>query len=91
MACGSDAEWPAVVDTMPKDQITEPLEAQITQNLEAICSVLRERTGHDFRQYREGTLARRIGRRLQLRHVPSAIDYLQELREQPAEAELLGK
>ena len=70
---------------------TEALDAQLAKALGAVCAVLQERTGHDFSRYKEGTLLRRIRRRLQLRHLGTAEDYLKLLQGDAAEAEALLK
>jgi two-component system CheB/CheR fusion protein len=69
----------------------ESLDAELAQRLGTICSLLRQRTGHDFSRYKEGTLLRRIRRRLQLHHMPSGEEYLRLLERGAGEAEELLK
>ncbi len=69
----------------------EALDAELASALGAVCALLLERTGHDFSRYKEGTLLRRIRRRLQLRHVGSADEYLKLLQADDGEAEALLK
>lgn len=59
--------------------------------LSEILDLLVERTGHDFRPYKAGTLQRRVDRRMALAAIDSGgIDrYLDLLREEPKEVELL--
>ncbi|MDR5755258.1 CheR family methyltransferase, partial [Caballeronia sp. LZ024] len=57
--------------------------------LQEILSVLRARTGHDFRHYKRATMLRRIERRLQVNAVPSLRLYRDLLRRQPAETSAL--
>ena len=54
-----------------------------------ICSLLHNRTGHDFGQYKQKTLIRRIQRRMQLVQIDAAPDYIRLLRTDSREAQLL--
>jgi two-component system CheB/CheR fusion protein len=51
-----------------------------------ILTVLRVLTGHDFSNYKPGTIQRRIERRILLRNMPSLSAYAQAVRDQPDEA-----
>ena len=55
------------------------LEAEVREALPGVCTVLQRSTGHDFGRYKEGTLLRRIRRRIQLLRFDSMADYLQRL------------
>ena len=57
--------------------------------LKKICIVLRDRTGHDFSQYKHNTLARRVERRMAIQQIDRAEDYLRYLQKDPTEAEAL--
>jgi two-component system, chemotaxis family, CheB/CheR fusion protein len=46
-------------------------------------------TGHDFSQYKEGTLVRRIQRRMHIRNFNSVAEYIAHLHREPRELELL--
>jgi two-component system CheB/CheR fusion protein len=61
--------------------------------LTAIINLLREKTTHDFRLYKKGTLQRRIDRRMLIANVETRdIDqYLELLRGDPQEVDLLAK
>lgn len=65
------------------------LAAGTAELLIQVCDVLRERTRHDFRHYKRQTLARRVQRRMQIRHAEDLSSYLALLRAEPQEAELL--
>ncbi len=54
-----------------------------------ICVILRDQTGHDFCQYKQSTLLRRIQRRLAVNQIERPEDYLRFLRSSPAEAQAL--
>ncbi|HET6546136.1 MAG TPA: CheR family methyltransferase, partial [Rhodanobacteraceae bacterium] len=58
-------------------------------HLEAICELLRDRVGHDFSQYKDKTLTRRVQRRMQVLQVETMPDYIERLQKEPAEAEAL--
>ncbi len=57
----------------------------------AIIDLLAAKTPHDFSLYKQGTLQRRIERRMAMAGLESSARYLQVLREDPAERELLAK
>ena len=59
--------------------------------LDKICVVLRSHTGHDFSHYKQGTVHRRIERRMGLHQIASIGGYLRYLQEDPGEAQLLFK
>jgi two-component system, chemotaxis family, CheB/CheR fusion protein len=59
------------------------------KHLAEICSVLRGKLGHDFSQYKEKTLIRRIQRRMQVLQIDAMPDYIERLRKEPGECELL--
>lgn len=63
-------------------------EADFAQLLEIFARV-RERTGHDFSQYKRPTLLRRIARRMQLHLLPGISAYLRFLDERPDEVPAL--
>jgi PAS domain S-box-containing protein len=65
------------------------LDSELAEHLLTICAAIRRHTGHDFTQYKEGTLLRRLRRRLQVLHVGALADYLRQLENDVAEAEAL--
>ena len=58
-------------------------------SLEPILALVRARANHDFRSYKPSTLSRRINRRMGLMGSGSIGDYLESLRENPAEISAL--
>ncbi len=54
-----------------------------------VLALIRERSNHDFRQYKGATLSRRIYRRMGLAGLVSLDDYLTRLRGDPAELQAL--
>ena len=59
------------------------------EHLANIWSLLRGKLGHDFGQYKEKTLIRRIQRRMQVLQIDTMSDYVECLRKEPGECELL--
>jgi two-component system, chemotaxis family, CheB/CheR fusion protein len=57
--------------------------------LKKICVLLRDQTGHDFSQYKETTLVRRVERRMAVHQIELPNDYLRYLRNTPAEGQAL--
>ena len=62
---------------------------EIAANLKSICATLQRHTGHDFSCYKQGTLIRRIGRRVRTHDVASATEYARRLDHEPEEAKAL--
>ena len=59
--------------------------------LNQICSLLRRRIGHDFSSYKQGTLIRRIQRRIQITQTSSVEAYVDYLKADTDEVSLLFK
>ncbi len=57
--------------------------------LQRILTQLRVATGHDFRDYKRSTIARRVARRMATVGVADPFAYCTRMQEQPAEAQLL--
>jgi two-component system CheB/CheR fusion protein len=60
-----------------------------SEHLTKICALLRARLGHDFSEYKEKTLVRRIQRRMQVLQLDDVPAYIERLREEPAQLDLL--
>ena len=58
-------------------------------HLAAISTLVRTRTGHDFTGYKHNTLIRRIQRRMQVLRVDTVPAFIERLRKEPREVELL--
>ena len=67
----------------------EGLREEISDHLGKICSVLRRTTGHDFRQYKQSTLVRRVRRRMDELRAESVAVYVERLSREPQEADQL--
>ena len=57
--------------------------------LKKIFVLLRAHTGHDFSQYKQSTVVRRIERRLAVHRIQQADDYVRFLQQNPGEVEAL--
>ncbi len=68
-----------------------PLSTDSLGDLQRICAMLLKQTGHDFSEYKDGTLTRRIWRRIQLLGVDSAASYGDRLERDPEEVTQLFK
>ena len=72
-------------DRKSPDGIREDLASHV----QAITGLLRAEVGHDFGDYKEKTLVRRIQRRMQVLQLATVPEYITRLRHDPAEAETL--
>jgi two-component system, chemotaxis family, CheB/CheR fusion protein len=59
------------------------------EHLTRICALLRARLGHDFSQYKESSLVRRTQRRMQVLQIDSVPEYIDRLRREPDQLDLL--
>jgi two-component system, chemotaxis family, CheB/CheR fusion protein len=59
------------------------------RHLSAITALLRVATGHDFSHYKQNTLIRRVQRRMQVLQIDTAPAFIERLRMEPREVELL--
>ncbi|WP_028315856.1 chemotaxis protein CheB [Desulfatibacillum aliphaticivorans] len=57
--------------------------------LEKVCVLLRAQTGHDFSNYKENTIIRRIERRMAIQQIERVKDYLRYLQQNQDEVEAL--
>jgi two-component system CheB/CheR fusion protein len=75
---------------LPLAPTAEPGEDD-NEALAQIFARLRAGTGHDFSRYKQTTVLRRVGRRMQVTGAGDLADYLQALRKDPREVEALLK
>ena len=67
----------------------EAIASASKSNFGDVLTLIRARSGHDFRQYKRTTLTRRTHRRMGLAGLESFDDYLVKLRDDPAELQAL--
>ena len=65
--------------------------SQAADHLSQICTLLRRRLGYDFSNYKQGTLVRRIERRIQVTQTASVEAYISYLNSDAEELNLLFK
>ncbi len=68
---------------------SDGVRGDVAPHLKTICELLHAEVGHDFGQYKEKTLMRRIQRRMLVVQAETVADYIEHLREHPNEHELL--
>jgi two-component system CheB/CheR fusion protein len=73
----------------PPLALSGALQAQVAEQLRAICLAIRQATGHDFQHYKPATLLRRIARRMQVLHIDALAPYADRLRQDRQEVDLL--
>jgi two-component system CheB/CheR fusion protein len=61
----------------------------VEQQLEKIYTVIQARTGHDFSQYKENTVLRRVQRRMVVNQIEDIEDYVDHLKKERGEADRL--
>lgn len=66
-------------------------EDETIKTLMKIFILIRNRTGHDFSQYKKSTINRRISRRMNIHQIDELSQYLKYLQENPQEINLLFK
>ena len=64
---------------------------EVGNSLSTIHTLLRRQTGHDFSQYKESTILRRLQRRMQALQIDTVDAYVAQLRQNPTELEFLFK
>ncbi len=89
-------EMPGRLLTYQKDLLSahrsqdgDGVRKDVGQHLQAISELVRTETGHDFSQYKEKTLMRRIQRRMLVAQTDTVPNYIDYLREHTSERELL--
>ena len=66
-------------------------EDETVQALMKIFILIRNKTGHDFSQYKKRTVYRRVGRRMNIHQIEEMPQYLRYLQKNPHEVDLLFK
>src|SRR5215470_1171494 len=62
---------------------------EASDHLTQISALLRTRTGHDFSGYKDKTIARRVQRRMQVLQINTVPDFIERLRKEPNEVDIL--
>ncbi len=85
------SEHRSVLRRLERLEDADELVSEEEATLEEIFEQVRARTGHDFSEYKQSTMVRRIRRRLQVHKIASLDAYLDFLKENPSEATALQK
>jgi len=86
------SELPAhILNRIKPTAVAHAAPADAAVDFEKACILLRSRTGHDFSLYKKSTVYRRIERRMQVHQIEQVADYLQFMRDNPQEIDLLFK
>jgi len=72
-----------------RKQGSDGVRGDLAAHLKTICGLLHAEVGHDFSQYKEKTLMRRIQRRMLVVQAETVTDYIEYLDQHPNEHELL--
>jgi len=67
----------------------EIIREQLGAHMGKIHAILRRRVGHDFSQYKESTVARRLERRMKALQIDTVKEYVEQLTRLPEEADRL--
>jgi two-component system, chemotaxis family, CheB/CheR fusion protein len=72
-------------------KMAEPVASGRRSLILTVCAILQQKTGHDFSRYKESSLGRRLARRMEQMQLTSPEAYLERLRGDPGEVDLLLK
>ena len=81
----SKANFPSLMEKEASD------DTELSEPMQKIILLLRSRTGNDFSAYKASTIRRRIERRITIHQLKGPQPYLQFLRENPKELQVLFK
>ena len=82
-------QYAAQIAVLPIEERPEQEGRDVADFLRQVCVALQRATGHDFSQYKQPTLLRRVQRRMLVNHMGSLPEYVDKLRGSPDEAVLL--
>jgi len=81
----------AYLKLSPEMKIEPELDSKNKSNIEKIIILLRQKSGHDFSQYKKNTLVRRIERRKVIHQIDKISNYVRFLQNNPHEVDILFK
>jgi two-component system, chemotaxis family, CheB/CheR fusion protein len=73
----------------PPNQMISKGEQNIKTDIDKVIILIREKTGHDFSNYKRSTILRRIERRKSAHQIAEMVEYVRYLQENPVEVEIL--
>jgi two-component system CheB/CheR fusion protein len=74
-----------------KAQTAQPFDGDFQTNMRKVLLLIRDKTGHDFSQYKANTVQRRIERRMALHQIERISEYVRFIEKSPKEIESLFK
>ena len=83
------ASYQAHLLAVAQNKDSDGVRTDAVSHMATIMGALRARSGHDFTNYKEKTLLRRLQRRMQLLQVDTPSAYIEFFRKQPEELDLL--
>src|SRR5580704_206021 len=86
---GKVQEYAAHLTSINGNGKAEIIREQIGAHMGKIHAILRRRVGHDFSQYKESTVARRLERRMKALQIETVEQYVEQLTGLPEEADRL--
>ncbi len=70
-------------------QDDQRIQSEVVEHLGQICSLLLAQTGHDFSEYKDRTIVRRVQRRMHVLQIADPAEFVERLRVEPHEITLL--
>src|SRR5579862_2494659 len=86
---GKVQEYAAHLASINGNGKAEIIRKQLGAHMGKIHAILRRRVGHDFSQYKESTVARRLERRMKALQIDTVEQYVEQLTRLPEEADRL--
>ena len=83
------AAYQAHLKSVAANKDSDGVRTDAASHMATILGALRAKSGHDFSEYKEKTLLRRLQRRMQLLQVDTPADYIKHFRDQPEELDAL--
>ncbi|MBF0380004.1 MAG: PAS domain-containing protein [Magnetococcales bacterium] len=78
-------------DIALQNKMMLPIGDDIRVQLQKVLVILRSKVGHDFSQYKENTILRRVQRRMAINQIDSIADYIMRLQKNREESSTLFK
>jgi two-component system CheB/CheR fusion protein len=82
-------EYAAHLASFNANSNAQSIRDEVGSQMGTIHTLLRRRIGHDFSQYKESTVARRLERRMRALQIDTVEEYVEQLKCQPEEADRL--
>ncbi len=77
------------ITQLDREKGRDSVQSQAADHLQQITALLRARTGHDFSDYKDRTIVRRVQRRMHVLQIDEVPEFIERLRHEPREVTLL--